>query len=319
MSESTLSNPQTSQSQTNSAAPIAYIGRFAPSPTGPLHFGSLAAAVASYLDARQARGHWHLRMEDLDPPRVQPGAERSILSGLEIFGLHWDGPVVRQSQRTEAYRAALDRLNTDGWLYPCGCSRREIEELAHAGPAGSVYPGTCRIGLEPGRVARALRLNTEGALIEFADRRFGLMQVQLEREIGDFVVMRADGYFAYHLAVVVDDAELGVTDVVRGADLLDCTAQQIYLQGRLGLATPRYLHVPCAVNADGQKLSKQNHAPALQTGNPVPQLLSVLAFLNQRLPGREDLGSLSDFWAYAIATWSPERLPATRELRLMTS
>ncbi len=240
-----------------------YRGRFAPSPTGPLHFGSLVAATASYLDARRHGGEWLVRMEDVDKPREMPGAAASILSDLEYFGFHWDGPVMYQSQRTAAYQEALDRLKAMGMAYPCGCSRKEIE--------GDVYPGTCANGLPPGKVARSWRVRGEG----------------------DFVVLRADGYFAYQLAVVVDDAAQGITDVVRGADLLDSTPRQVHLQKLLGYPTPRYTHIPVVLAADGQKLSKQNGAEALDRGRAAELLREALRFLGHEVQG----GTIQDVWA----------------------
>ena len=237
-----------------------YVGRFAPSPTGPLHFGSLVAALASYMEARRAKGKWLLRMEDLDKPREQRGAADAILRALEAFGLHWDGAVEYQSRRSTFYRDALDRLKPH--TYPCGCTRSEMADSALAIDGARVYGGNCRGGLPPGKTARTIRIRAEGQ-IRFVDRVQGAQAQQLERDVGDFVLWRADGQFAYQLAVVVDDAEQGVTDIVRGADLLDSTARQIYLQQRLGYPVPRYLHVPVAVNAAGEKLSKQTGAEAV--------------------------------------------------------
>ena len=235
-----------------------YVGRFAPSPTGPLHFGSLVAALASWLDARAAEGRWLVRIEDLDPPRAVPGAADEILRTLDRLGLGWDGPVLYQSRRSASYEAALESLDT----YWCGCTRREIADssIGRATDGAQIYPGTCRTGLAPGKTPRALRLRTGGEEIAFTDRVQGPQRQILEREIGDFVLLRADGQFAYQLAVVVDDAEQGVTDVVRGADLLDSTPRQIFLQRLLGYPMPRYLHVPAAVNQAGEKLSKQTGA-----------------------------------------------------------
>ncbi len=257
-------------------------GRFAPSPTGPLHFGSLVAALASWLDARAAGGRWLLRIEDLDRPREKPGATAAIQRRLGSFGLDWDGEVVFQSERTPRYEEALRRLREKA--YACGCSRREIADSAVslAGDGAQVYPGTCRNGLATGKTARALRVRTDGDTIRFVDRVQGPLAQNVEREVGDFVLRRADGQFAYQLAVVVDDAEQGVTDVVRGADLLDSTPRQILLQRLLGLPTPRYLHVPVAIDASGEKLSKQSGALPAKAS-----LRRALAFLGQ--PQTEDL------------------------------
>src|SRR6185369_6600880 len=237
-----------------------YTGRFAPSPTGPLHFGSLVAALASWLDARAAGGRWLLRIEDLDRPRVEPGAAQHILETLRACGLDWDGEPVFQSRRTALYREALLQLKQD--TYWCGCSRREIADssLGLAADGARIYPGTCRDGLAAGKTPRALRLRVPAAPISFEDRVQGAQAQSLAAEVGDFVLCRAEEEFTYQLAVVVDDAAQEVTHVVRGADLLDSTARQIHLQRLLGLAQPSYLHVPAAVNAKGEKLSKQTGA-----------------------------------------------------------
>lgn len=259
----------------------AYVGRFAPSPTGPLHFGSLVAALASYLEARAAKGKWLLRMEDLDRAREQPGAADEILRALERLGLEWDGPVLRQSARQERYRAVLEDLQRRGFAYPCGCSRKELEDSVLAIDGARVYPGTCRHGLAPGRSPRAVRLRTHATPISFVDRIQGEIEQRVEREVGDFVVRRADGAIAYQLAVVVDDHDQGVTDVVRGADLLDSTARQIHLQRILGAPQPGYAHVPVAVNAAGEKLSKQTGAAPLDLADPRRELARARRFLGQ--------------------------------------
>lgn len=262
-----------------------YIGRFAPSPTGPLHFGSLVAALASYLAARSAGGKWLLRMEDLDKPREQPGAADDILRALDKLGLEWDGPVIYQSTRLERYRAVLDDLARRGFAYPCACTRRELEDSALAIDGSRIYPGTCRRGLAPGKAARSVRVRTHGAPIGFADAVQGWLEQRVEIEVGDFVLLRADGITAYQLAVVVDDLDQGITDVVRGADLLDSTARQIHLQRLLGARTPRYAHVPVVVNAAGEKLSKQTGAQPLDLSDPQAELARVRRFLNQAADG----------------------------------
>lgn len=289
--------------------PSIYRGRFAPTPSGPLHFGSLIAAVGSYLQARRVGGEWWLRIEDLDPPRVVPGAADAILRTLEAFGFTWDGPVLYQSQRSEAYREALETLRRADAVYRCTCSRREIAARAALGPAGPIYPGTCRSGHDPGRSQYSWRLRTAGARIAFVDAVQGPVAMDIEAELGDFVVLRADGVFAYHLALVVDDAASGITHVVRGRDLLACTAPQIYLQRQLGLPQPRYLHLPIAVNTLGQKLSKQTHAPALDAARAVPLLARALAFLGHPPPA-EAQDSLAALWRWARANWDPARIPA---------
>lgn len=289
-----------------------YRGRFAPSPTGPLHFGSLVAAAGSFLQARAQDGEWLLRMEDLDPPRELAGAAGDILRTLERFGLHWDGEVIYQSRRTTAYDAAMQQLQQAGKLYPCTCSRREIADSSLPGIEGMVYPGTCRRGAQGARAERAWRVRTDGAVERFEDRWQGAFECALEREIGDFVVRRADGLFAYQLAVVVDDAEQGVTEVVRGADLLLSTPRQLYLQRLLGLPTPAYAHLPVAVNAAGEKLSKQTGAGAVSDAAALPLLRRVLLFLGQAAPAELEQGEIASLWRYAISHWKPERVPRVR-------
>jgi glutamyl-Q tRNA(Asp) synthetase len=261
-----------------------YTGRFAPSPTGLLHPGSLVAALASWLDARTHGGQWLVRIEDVDTPRCVPGADLTILQQLTSCGLVPDGPVLWQSQRGDAYAAALQNLVNQGWAYPCGCSRKEIDSAqAVARHSAAVYPGTCREGLQ-GKPARAWRLNVQAvqtalglpAITRWQDRRLGPQQQNVCEEVGDFVLRRADGLWAYQLAVVVDDAAQDITHVVRGEDLADNTARQIVLQAALGLTTPHYLHTPLVLGANGEKLSKQNGALALDLQTPQ----AVLSALN---------------------------------------
>jgi glutamyl-Q tRNA(Asp) synthetase len=294
----------------NSLTP--YRGRFAPSPTGPLHFGSLVAAVGSFLEARSRSGEWLVRMEDLDLPRSVPGAADDILRTLDVFGLHWDGAVMIQSARDEAYRAALAELEKLGAVYPCACTRREIADSALSGIDGPVYPGTCRVGLPEGRAPRAMRVHTDTTPVEVDDALQGCVSQILATEVGDFVVRRADGLFAYQLAVVVDDAEQAITHIVRGADLLDSIPRQIYLQRLLSLPTPAYLHLPVVVNERGEKLSKQTLASAVSKVNPVVQLCEVMAFLNQAPPEGLKDADLDAFWNWAVAHWRAERLPPVR-------
>jgi glutamyl-Q tRNA(Asp) synthetase len=291
------------------AAP--YRGRFAPSPTGPLHLGSLIAAVGSYLEARSRDGEWLVRMEDLDPPREVPGAADLILRMLEAYGFEWDGAVLYQSTRTDAYEAALQRLAQADMLYPCACTRKEIADSAVQGIEGLVYPGTCRSGLH-GRPERAWRVRTTAEKITFDDAIQGRQAQVLGHDIGDFVLKRADGLYAYQLAVVVDDAEQGVTQVVRGADLLGSTPRQIWLQRLLGLPTPQYTHLPVAVNAEGEKLSKQTLAAPLDLYRPAPSLWQALDFLGQQPPPelRNDAATL---WQWAKANWRPEAVQKTRD------
>ena len=284
-----------------------YIGRFAPSPTGPLHAGSLVAAVASYLDARAHHGEWLVRIEDIDEGRSVPGADTAILALLDSLGMHSDREVVWQSRRKALYAAAAERLGAHA--YPCGCNRREIldSRLGVAPDGAAIYPGTCRHGLAPGRSMRSLRLRVPDApddAITFVDRFAGPTTQHLALDSGDFVLKRADGYWAYQLAVVVDDADQGVTDVVRGADLIDSTARQIHLQRLLGVPTPRYLHVPVVRNANGEKLSKQTGALAVLPGDEaaaIDALMDAARFLGLPL---ERSATLAGFWERAIPAWS---------------
>jgi len=276
-----------------------------------LHFGSLVAALASWLDARAAHGSWLLRIEDLDKPREAAGAADAILRQLEALGLHWDGAVLYQSTRTASYEGALERLAARGATYACGCTRSEIADSALAIDGARVYPGTCRAGLPRGKSARTTRVRTAAEPIRFVDRVQREFVQSLERDVGDFVLRRADGAFAYQLAVVVDDAEQGVTDVVRGADLLDSTARQIWLQRQLAYPTPRYLHVPVAVNDAGEKLSKQTGARSVEHGSAARSLASALAFLGQRPP--RSLGA-QELLQWAVANWDVARVPRSRTL-----
>lgn len=292
----------------NDAAARAYVGRFAPSPTGPLHFGSLVAALASYADARASRGQWLLRIEDLDPPREHPGAAESFQRVLEHYGFAWDGPVMLQSGRNAAYEAAMGQLLDAGKVFPCACSRQALESAPTGIGGERVYPGTCRAGLPAGVVPRAWRLRVDTEPVSFVDRLQGPQQQVLERDVGDFVLKRADGFWAYQLAVVVDDAAQGVTDVVRGADLLASTPRQIWLQRQLGLPTPRYLHVPVAIDREGEKLSKQTRASPLPMTDPVPALVDAWRFLGQEFAG-EQFADAREFWDWAISRWDTRRLP----------
>lgn len=296
------------------SAPAPYVGRFAPSPTGPLHAGSVVAALASWLDARAHRGRWLLRIEDLDPPREQPGAAASIVDTLGRLGLHPDGEIVVQSTRGSAYAEALGTLVARGLGYPCGCTRREIaDSVLHAGGTrtrhGELrYPGTCRDGLVPGRTARAWRLRVPDGVVRFEDRRLGTQSQDIAAEIGDFVLKRADGLWAYQLAVVVDDASQGVTDVVRGTDLLGSTGRQVVLARALGLPSPRWLHVPVVAGADGDKLSKQTGATAVDASRPLEVLGAAMRHLGLEPPADAPL----DAWlADATARWAARRLRAS--------
>lgn len=258
-------------------------GRFAPSPTGSLHLGSLAAAVASWLFARAADGRWLVRVEDIDTPRVVPGSAEEILSALRRYGLEWDGEVLWQSQRTERYEEALERLRAAGLVYDCACSRADLQRAASA-PLGAeaVYPGTCRNGLPEGKAARAIRFRVPDEVIAFDDLLRGRVEEHVGTQTGDFVVRRADGLFAYQLAVVVDDAEQGVTQVVRGVDLLGSTARQIALQRALDYETPAYAHIPLVTKPDGSKLGKRDGSlplPALDDARVRETLAAALRHL----------------------------------------
>lgn len=291
----------------------AYIGRFAPSPTGPLHQGSLIAALASCLEARAHGGQWLLRMEDVDAPRTQPGAADTILRQLEACGFGWDGPVLWQSRRLEAYQEALDRLIRSGQAYPCACSRKEIADSALRAPDGSLrYPGSCRNGLPAGRAPRAWRCRSDSGRLEWSDAIQGPQQEDLAHSTGDFVLLRADGQFAYQLAVVVDDAWQGVTHVVRGADLLDSTGRQRHLQTLLGHAHPAYAHLPVLTNPEGEKLSKQTLARAVDMQLPVPALHAALVFLGQQAPAELRRASLTELWQWAHAHWRLASVPRLR-------
>lgn len=289
----------------------AYRGRFAPSPTGPLHFGSLVAAVGSYLDARTQGGAWLVRMEDVDTPRNVAGAADVILSTLEAFGFEWDGPVLYQNSRFEAYAAALEQLQRAGLAYGCACSRKEIADSATrpAVDGGLAYPGTCRDGLPAGRVARAWRLRVNDDEIAFVDRLQGRIAQHLESDVGDFVLRRADGLFAYQLAVTVDDDFQQISQVVRGADLLASTPRQIWLQRCLGFATPTYAHLPVAANAAGEKLSKQTLARPLATDIAAAELVRALGFLGQAAPAELARATVAEVWAWALESWSFEAVP----------
>ena len=291
-----------------------YRGRFAPSPTGPLHFGSLVAAIASYCDARAAGGQWLLRIEDVDLPRSRPDAESAILATLERYGFAWDGEVTRQSARAGCYAAALDRLRANADVYECACSRRELETAAFGTGGERVYPGTCRNGIPADRrerPQRAWRVRVGSTRIEYRDHLQGPQAQDLERDVGDFVVRRADGLYAYQLAVVVDDAFQEITHVVRGADLLGSTPRQIFLQRRLAYPPLSYLHVPVAINAAGGKLSKQTGAAPLPD-DPLPALVAAWRFLGQCPPdGSGAPDATADFWPWAIAAWNPALLPPT--------
>ena len=289
--------------------PASYVGRFAPSPTGPLHLGSLVAAVASWLDARTANGRWLLRMEDLDRPRCEPGAADTILRQLEAYGLVWDGAVLHQSQRDDAYAAALDALQARGAVYSCTCTRSQLAQAPRNAEGEIIYPGTCRARPLARMTAHSWRVRVEDVSPHFNDRIHGALQQDLASEVGDFIVKRADGLFAYQLAVVVDDAFQGITHVVRGADLLWNTLRQIYLQTLLGLPTPAYAHVPLITNAAGQKLSKQTLAPALPERGRSAVMTLALAALGHPPPPELAGAAPAELLAWARAQWHIENVP----------
>lgn len=291
-----------------------YRGRFAPSPTGPLHFGSLVTALGSFLESKSRNGIWLVRMEDLDTPRTAPGAPDNILHTLESFGLYWDETVIYQAQRTSAYRDALEQLKHSGMSYPCACSRREISDSALHGIDGQIYPGTCRLGIVADRQARAWRVRTVSNKIEFDDALQGRISQDLENEIGDFVILRADGLFAYQLAVVVDDAFQGITNIVRGTDLIASTIRQIWLQRLLNYTTPAYMHLPVAINAQGEKLSKQTMAQPVTNKNTPQTLLLALAFLQQNPPAELADYKTDEILTWAIAHWDSKALNGIKNL-----
>jgi len=280
-----------------------YIGRFAPSPTGPLHFGSLVCALASFLDARKHNGAWLLRIEDLDPPRESASAPAIIIDQLRAHGLHWDGSILYQSTRLEAYATSLSELRHQNLIYPCDCVRKNLPP---------VYPGTCRgRNLQDVTKPHAIRLlidasdDTETICIE--DAVLGTRRWQLKTEMGDFIIKRKDGLFAYQLAVVLDDGFQHITHIVRGADLLDSTPRQIYLAGKLGLSTPNYMHIPIALGTSGDKLSKQTNAESIKNENAIANLCQALAFLGQQLP--DETIDCKVLLELAIRHWDVSTIP----------
>lgn len=289
------------------------IGRFAPSPSGPLHFGSLVAGLASYCQAKSQQGNWLLRIEDVDTPRVVAGASAQILRDLEAFGFEWDGAVSRQSDRFETYQQYLEKLLDQGNCFACECSRRSLREQGvSSGPLGQIYPGNCRLK----RLAlknHSIRLNTQDAQwIKFVDRVYGEFALNLPESVGDFVLKRADGIYAYHLAVVVDDELQNITQVVRGADLLENTCLHIYLQQKLGFKTPDYMHIPLVNNAQGIKLSKQTGANALDQRKPSRQLLAALSHLGQAPPPGMENARPQEVLQWAVSHWSSASIPVKR-------
>jgi glutamyl-Q tRNA(Asp) synthetase len=281
---------------------VQVIGRFAPSPTGDLHFGSLVSAVGSLLEARTAGGTWLLRVEDIDPPREIAGSANRIIQDLERLGLVPDGPILYQSSRLDAYNDAINRLLGKGLAYRCACSRKDL-------PASGVYPGTCRNGIRDGKEARSVRLHVDRNVCVFTDKLQDRISEYPADISGDFIIRRADGLIAYQLAVVIDDDFQGVTQVVRGADLLDSTSRQICLQKALGLNSPDYMHLPVVVSTDGRKLSKQLHADPVKHQDPAYAVAQALKFLGQNPPANL---SLKGLWDWAFQHWSRDLIPQSR-------
>lgn len=294
-----------------------YRGRFAPSPTGPLHFGSLIAAVGSFLQARSQQGEWWLRIENIDPPREAAGAIDAILYSLEAHGLHWDGEVQYQATRQERFAAALDELQHMGRLYACQCSRQQIALATGHRGGPLIYPGTCRSNPPFGRGPYAMRVITQESTIQFADTIQGEQRVNLETASGDFVLQRKDGLYSYQLAVALDDVEQGMTEVVRGSDLLDSTPRQIFIQQLLGFTPPRYTHLPIAVDPiSGEKLSKQNQAPALQDSQAIQNLWLALQFLGQQPLAELRHTNVEELVQWAIAQWRLDAVPRCGSIKI---
>lgn len=291
-----------------------YRGRFAPSPTGKLHFGSLIAAVASYLESKTSAGEWLVRIEDIDETRTIPGSADDILFSLERFGFEWDDEVVHQSQRKGLYQDYLQDLINKQLVYACDCSRSKLRQQAINQPGPQVYPGNCRHHPVTLNTPYAQRCRTDSRTISFEDTIQGNYRVNLESDCGDFIIKRRDGFFAYQLVVVIDDAEQGITNIVRGADLLDATPQQIYLQHCFGLEQPEYTHVPVAMQQAGQKLSKSHRALAIDPKQNTRQLYQVMDFLSQTPPTELETASLEEFWYWAIQNWDTSKIVSRREI-----
>jgi len=288
-----------------------YCGRFAPAPTGSLHFGSLVAALASYLDARAANGEWLLRIEDVETSRIVPKAADQIIRTLEAFGFEWDRAVLFQSDRLDRYHAALVHLQLEGDAFPCSCDMRAVLSSHHTLSIDGecIYPGTCRRGMAEGEAARVWRLRVPDREFSFIDRIQGPLTQNLEKELGDFALFRTDGQFSYHLAVVIDDAEQKVNHVVRGADLLNSTVRQIWLQQCLGLPPMRYAHIPVVVNATGQKISKRTFAASLDPAGGNALLVEAMRFLGHTVPDDLIKAPVREFWPWAINAWSIDLVP----------
>lgn len=284
--------------------PVPVIGRFAPSPTGDLHFGSLVSAVGSYLEAKSVGGDWLLRIEDIDPPREVKGSNKRIIKALYRLGLKPDRPVLYQSNRLNAYQLAVNQLLKNGLAYPCACSRKDL-------PASGIYPGTCRHGITEGKPPRSIRFRTDQVNYQFTDKIQGVISESPAEVSGDFIIRRADGLFAYQLAVVVDDHFQRVSQVVRGADLLDSTCRQICLQKALGYETPEYMHLPVVLSEDGKKLGKRFEADPIKHQDPAYALGQALRFLGQNPPGGI---SLENLWLWAVEHWNNELIPKRKAI-----
>ena len=289
-----------------------YIGRFAPSPTGPVRFGTLVAAVGSYLQAKTSNGDWLLRIDDVDTTRKVEGSDVAIIRTLEAFGFQWSGEILYQTQMIDAYEAALDKLIEQSLVFPCLCSRKQLHESG----AGNIYPVTCRLRKLPEAEEHSLRLIAEDVTITFNDIVMGKQSQNIKSECGDFIIKRRDGLFAYQLAVVVDDALQGVTEVVRGTDLLDSTPRQIYLQQLLGYPTPRYCHLPLAVDAAGSKISKSEGKSKIEIAHREELLISSLDFLGQQVPGALSGSGIDDIWRWAMDNWDVTRVPTSKTIPL---
>ena len=290
-----------------------YIGRFAPSPTGPLHYGTMVAAVASYLQARAHQGQWIVRIEDVDTTRCIKGADTVILNTLEAFGMHWDGDVMYQTERSAAYEHALEQLKQRELVFPCVCSRKQLAEKT--GEWSPVYPGTCKHVSDWPESDYSIRIKVPDENISFEDSVYGLQQQNLANDVGDFVIRRRDGLFAYQLAVVVDDAFQNITEVVRGTDLIDSTPRQIYLQRCLGYAQPGYLHCPLAIDAAGNKLGKSAGAAAIDATRPLETIMSILEFLGQAVSAELLELPLEQAWKIITEHWDPHLVPKQNRVR----
>ena len=286
------------------------IGRFAPTPSGPLHFGSLVTALASYCQARSQQGQWLIRIEDVDTPRVVGGSVDLILADLEYFGFEWDGEILYQSDQFERYQAGLQQLLDQGYAYACECSRRTLRQAkAKAGPLGLIYPGTCR-NKQLGQAGHSLRINTESiAALSYQDQLYGQVEIDIPQKAGDFVIARADGIFAYHLAVVLDDELQNINQIVRGADLLEATCLHLYLYRLFGFTSPEYLHIPLVRNKHGDKLSKQTGATAIDRNDAAASLLSALRVLGQSIDAGMQQAGPAEIVRHAVQSWDPARIP----------